>query len=68
MVLTAALLGLAGRTGTNGLGTSRTVHWLTAADGEHQTGDHLFINPRTYTSEPQSSDRPWPFGWESDQP
>jgi hypothetical protein len=34
MVLTAALLGLAGCTGTNGLGTNRAVNLLTEAGGE----------------------------------
>jgi hypothetical protein len=68
MVPTIALLGLAGCTGTNGLGTNRAVAMLTGADGGHLPGDNLTIGRRTYNAETHSFDRPWPFGPESNQP
>ena len=46
-------------------GTHATVNLQSAAVGKHQTGDNVTIGPRTYNSETQSFDRPWPFGPES---
>jgi hypothetical protein len=68
MAPTVALLGLAGCTSTNGLGTNRTANLLTEAGGKRQTGDHLIIGPRTYNPETERFDQPWPFGPESNQP
>ena len=45
--------------------THTTVGFQSAVTGKPQTGDKVTIAPRTYNSETQSFDRPWPFGPES---
>jgi hypothetical protein len=39
-----------------------TVGFQSAVTGKLQTVDNVAIGPRTYNSETQSFDRPWPFG------
>jgi hypothetical protein len=46
-------------------GTHQAVNLQSAAVGEHETSDNVTIGPRTYNSETQGFDRPWPFGPES---
>jgi hypothetical protein len=45
--------------------THATVGFQSAVTGKRQTGDNVTIAPRTYNSETESFDRPWPFGPES---
>jgi hypothetical protein len=46
-------------------GTHATVNMQNGAVEEGRTGDYLTIGPRTYNSETQTFERPWPFGPES---
>jgi hypothetical protein len=46
-------------------GTHAIVSFQSAAVGKPQTGDDAAIGARTYNSEAQGFERPWPFGPES---
>jgi hypothetical protein len=46
-------------------GTHAIVSFQSAAVGKPQTGDNAAIGARTYNSEAQGFERPWPFGPES---
>jgi hypothetical protein len=43
-------------------GRHAIINYQNAAVGGPQTGDNVTIDPRTYNSEAQSFERPWPFG------
>jgi hypothetical protein len=45
-------------------GMHATVNLRSGAVGTHQTSDNVTIGSRTYNSEFQSFERPWPFGAE----
>jgi hypothetical protein len=63
IVILSVIVVLATGCSTTGTGSSgRLISLITASHQNANSGDNVTIGPRTYNSETQSFDRPWPFG------